>query len=138
MRTKIEGYLCGEDVRQLLHCGNCRASILISTLNKELEEKGEYVLRGKVQDLYCLERLGCFSELANPNHADNVKGFRNDDVQRMLGVSYIKASEIMNKINKKIKARGFLTFRGVVLSPFFYKEFEHLSERALKKENTDD
>lgn len=133
MRTKLEGYLYGEDIQRLLHCSNSKASILISGLNKELEEKGEYVLRGKVQDLYCLERLGCFSELADEKHAKNVKGFRNVDVQQMLGISYIKASEVITKINKKVKAKGFLTFRGVVLSPFFYKEFYHLSDRALQK-----
>lgn len=132
-RAKLEGYFYNEDIRALGHCGHCMASTIISKLNKELQEQGEYVLRGKVQDTYCYQRLGVYSELANQDHVENVKGLKNADVQQILGIGYIKASEIISKMNKKIKAKGFLTFRGVVLSPFFYKEFHHLSDRALNK-----
>lgn len=127
------GFLTNEELRTLLYCSRGTASKVISSLNKELKEKGRITILGRVPRLYFYKRTGVYSELANKDYRENVYGLHIRDVEKILKVSYEKASVIVATINKKVGAKGYLTYRGVVLSPFFFQEFNYLGDNLLGK-----
>lgn len=57
-----------KEVSEMLKVGSSRAYEIINTLNAELEEKGFYVIKCRINKAYLIKRMGNFT--GDNNNAD--------------------------------------------------------------------